>query len=396
MLHLNRGAAVFALALPFVVRGSELDPTPIIAPATPAEPAMDTSSVTQPVERAFLATHPLFQYQYTYAEGVLSSPGQSQNTSIQTASVGLHWNLGSDLTFHYTPTWTFYSNRAFRNIVGHDAGVVAEGALDQWNVRGSYQYLKEATPLVETGQQTNQETNTAMVQTQRALTPDTTLELGLEQYLRSAKGFSTYRDWSTEDWLHHALTPVTSVSLGGAYGRVSVTNSPDMQYEQLNGRVRWQPTDKIRADLRGGLEWREFLHSTSPNARTPIYGATVMYRPFETTSISLLGDRVVSPSYFPGQIDRSSSWQVQLSQRLLGRVMMDLSYIHRTASYSADVASVITTRHDDGDGIRLNLGTSFRERGSIAAFYEYRRNRSSQADFGFGGSQFGFTVSYHY
>jgi hypothetical protein len=395
-LHLRRFATAIAVAALFsTVRADELDPSIDVAPEGSGGPPAG-AAVLRPIERLFGATHPLFRYVYTHAESVLSGPAEPQSTSIHEASVALRWNLGDDVTFGYSPTWTIYSNPAFENNVSHAASARVRHGFVDWNVEASDRYSWTSIPLIETGQQTTESTNTVLIGAQRTLGSRTTLELSAGESTRSAQSFTGFADWSTNDWVHYEFSSHFSASVGFGFGYVDMEDGPDMSYRRLNGRIRWRLTEKIKLDARAGYESRKFIRSTTNDSRSPIYGLSLSYLPSELTSVSVQADRRLTPSYFPGEVDRIASWQVDVRQRLLGRFYASVAFVHRTATHHLGLAGAVDTREDNGRSWQGRLTATPRPNSSLSVFYQTKRNRSSDSGFGFDGDAFGAEFNFRY
>ena len=119
----------------------------------------------------------------------------------------------------------------------------------------------------------------------------------MNQNFVSADQFSSYKEWSTLDWLNYQFWPQLNAAIGVGGGYDNEDASPDMTFEQLQGRVNWRATDKISFQLHGGVEDRQILSGGAGDLINPVFDATIQYQPFEHTKISLTGQRVVSASY---------------------------------------------------------------------------------------------------
>lgn len=394
---LVRAAAIGASALLATAHGDELDPPSIAtADSTSTAGTVSTSDVLRPIERTFMATHPLFLYRFTKADGMLTAPGTPQSTSMHYVSVRLNWNLGQYVTVRYVPGWTYYSNSAFDKHVDHEVTIRAQLSYHDWYFRGYHRYSRASATLIETGRQTTQDINTTTVEAQRPLGQRTTLELGLAQDARSADNFSDHLGWSTNNWLHYQLSDALMASAGFSYGYVRVEDSADMSYEALRTRIRWHFTDKIQVDVRAGLENRAFRDTDLPDTRTPIYGANIVYQILETTSLSITGDRTVAPSLFESQVMRTTNWRFGLNQRLLERFNLTIAVVRRTSTYDSADDIAIPSRRDSGRLFQARLGTHFHTNGTIALVYANRKNSSTDTRFGFSGDQYGVELSYRY
>ncbi len=383
--------AACLVAPPFVL-ADELDPVTSIESNAPSASA-PVVHVLRPLEWILRSAHPELNYTYVRAEGVLSAPGAEETTTIQTVSLSTFFNLGQFITFRYRPSWTYYSSDAFDNSFGHEAGLQFQRSFGEWNVRASHRYSDTSTPLVETGTQTSQTLHMTNLQGQRRLGARTTLELGLRHATRRADGFASSEDWSTQEWLHYQLTDKVGVAGGFLLGYASLDGGNDMNYRQINGRVRWRPTSKLWLDANAGVETREFMESSVDNANNPVYGATLTYQPFDHTTLTIEGDQALASSYFQNQIHRSNNWQARLSQRLFGRYQLGLSYRQRNASYSATADFIAVSRQDEGRTWRIDLGTAFYNRGAITLFLQDKRNVSTDPRFAFDGQQFGLQLN---
>lgn len=374
---------------------SELDPVPM-ADVELSSTSSVAGAVAQPIQRTILATRPAFSYTFMHVEGVLAEPGIERSTSVHSAAISLHWNLGEFIVLRYRPSWTHYSTGEFEDNLGHEASALWQRRFADWNTRASHTYRRASLPLVETGRQTQLNTHVTTVEAQRPFGARSTLELGVRQHLRDADSFSSNKEWSTEDWLHYQLTPSIAASAGVKFGYVQVDESPDMNFRQLRGRIRWVLTQKIHLDAQAGMERREFSGPGVENADTPVFGGSLVYRIFETTTLSLNADRSVAPSYFQNQVNRSVTWQAGLAQRLLGRFHLEAYYVRREASFHAAATGLVVRREDDGESVQLRIRTDVFNRGTLAVFYQHRTNDSTDALYDFSGNQWGLEFGFRY
>jgi hypothetical protein len=128
----------------------------------------------------------------------------------------------------------------------------------------------------------------------------------------------------------------------------------------------------------------------------PVFDASIQYRPFEQTKISLTAQRVVSASYLQNnQVTENARVSAGLNQRLLGRFFLDLSGGYQAAKYISQDSS-ISNRNDDYDYLNVQLSCAFLKRGLIAVFCQINRDDSSQAGYSFTSRQVGFQIGYSY
>jgi len=182
------------------------------------------------------------------------------------------------------------------------------------------------------------------------------------------------------------------ISVGAGY--TDVNRGSDMTYEQLNGHLSWQPTDKLSASVSAGGEMRQFLDTDARSLINPTFGATILYRPVEVTTISLSASRGVSASYFTDQVTESTTLGIGVQQRILKHFQLGISGGYHTATYVSSNPGLATTRDDSGFSYGVSLGFGFLKRANFSAFYNYSENSSSESNFAFGSTQVGFSVGY--
>ena len=73
------------------------------------------------------------------------------------------------------------------------------------------------------------------------------------------------------DWLDYQFMPRLGAGLGLGGGYVDVSQGGSMAYEQGQGRVIWQATDKMGLSVSGGFEDRQFVNSTQSALVNPIF-----------------------------------------------------------------------------------------------------------------------------
>ncbi|MGA2179002.1 MAG: outer membrane beta-barrel protein [Verrucomicrobiota bacterium] len=351
---------------------------------------------TQPFKWGALILRPHPYYQFLYADGVQVNTNQTVNTTIQQISPGALLEMGSHWTLDYSPLWTVYSNNKLQNTFGQAVKLVGGTAYNDWVFGISQGYTDSSSPSVETATQTRQKTYNTAVNAAYTMNNKMSLDLAANQNFVSADQFSSYQEWSTLDWLNYQFWPRLNAAVGVGGGYDNEDASPDMTFEQLQGRVNWRATDKISFQLHGGGEDRQFLSGGAADLINPVFGASIQYQPFEQTKISLTGERVVSPSYLQNnQVMESTGFSADLNQRLLGKLFLDLRGGYQTVKYISSNSSV-SNRKDDYDYLHAQLSCAFLKRGTIAVFYQISRDDSSQAGYTFTSHQVGFQIGYSY
>ena len=341
-----------------------------------------------------LRPHPY--YQFTYASGILATTNQPVDTTIQQISPGFLIDAGSHLTLDYTPTWTLYSNKNFKNTFDNAVKFTWGGAYNDWVFGASQSYASVSAPTVQTGTQTSQENYLTTASASYSFNSKMSLDLGAAQNFNFADQFQSSREWSTLDWLNYQFWPRLSVAAGVGFGYDDVQSSPNMLFEQYQARIQWRATDKISFRLHGGVEDRQFLSGGESDLISPVFDGTIQYQPFEVTKLSVTAQRSVTPSFFQNQTAENTSFSGDLNQRLLKNFYLDLNGGYQITKYTASASSVAVNRNDDYYFLNVKISWAFLKRGTIGVFYQLGDNSSSASGFGFNTRQYGFQISYSY
>jgi hypothetical protein len=372
----------------------------------PAASFLNMLEGINPYQWGPVSFRPSLSYSFLYGTGIQSSPGNQQASVVQTVSPNFLFVVGSHWTLDYTPSWTFYSSRQFKDSLNHAATLSWGASYEDWVLGFSQGYTLSTTPLIETGAQTEQESYSTAIHASYQFNTKISLDMGLSQNLNYVGngGSSTNlfgnlansKAWSTMEWLNYQFWPRFSAGIGVGGGYTIQDGSPDSINEQYQTRVNWRATDKISFQVSGGLEDQQYLSGGASALVTPIFGGTIQYQPFEQTQLSLSANRSVSPSYFQSQNTETTSFNAGLNQRLLQKFNLGLSGGYAKAKYLATTSGASTGRTDDTYSFSASLSHSLTKRGTISASYSYSNSRSSVPGFTFSSNQIGVQVGYQF
>lgn len=380
----------------------------VFAPGAPA-PAGEN----QPFKAGPITVRPSISYQFSYGNGIQSSPGAQQNTIVQQLSPGVVFEAGSHWTLAYTPTFSFYSSSAFRNTINQYAQLQWGTTWRDWFMGASQSYSYTDDPQIQTAGQTKQQTYSTALSANYSLSQKLSLNLGLNQtfndYGQSSStnlslGLVNSRSWSTMNWINDQFWPRFSAGIGLGLGYNQQQDSPDSTFQQYQAQLSWRVTEKISFQLSGGLQDQEYLSGGEKGLLAPIFGGTAQYQPFDQTRVSVSANRTVTPAAFENQNIESTSITGDFHQRLFGGVSLDLNGGFSWDSYTATAAVAAgTSRNDDVYTFNARLSCPFPKRGTASIFYQYSETSSTQNGFAVGstafsysGNQVGFAISYSY
>jgi len=375
--------------VPQAVREYQTNEMEVFAP-----PEMAAPVPASPFQLGPVSLRPHVFYQFISGTGIPSASNHV-STLIQEIAPGMLFDIGRHWSVDYTPTLRYYSNRQFRDTLDHSVVLAGGTTYQDWILGLTQSYNSSSTPLVETGTQTDRQSWLTGLKASYRFNREMTMDLALDQNIESADSFTSYREWSTLDWVNYQFGPRLDTSLGAGLGFVNEDEGCNMTYEQLQARVRWRATDKLSFQVHGGLEDRQFLGRNAGNLLNPVAGALIQYQPFESTRLSITMDRTVAVSYFQNEVTEGIEVMGDWNQRLLNRLYLDVSGGYHTDKYVGADASE-TGRRDDYYTVAVRLSCPFLKRGTTAVFYQYADNASTAASFTFSSSQVGFEVGWRF
>jgi hypothetical protein len=346
--------------------------------------------------------YPHFLYRFLYGDGIPAQANEKLATAINEVYPGMLFQVGSHWQLDYTPSLHYYSNSHFQDTTSQSVALNGVTTNQNWTLGLSQRYAEASQPLIETGAQTDLETYNTAITAAYHFNTKASLEMGLNQDFvfegqnASSEPLVDYKVWSTMDWFNYQFWPRLGAALGIGGGYVDFSAGSDISYEQLQGRISWQATDKVSLLASGGLDDRQFLSSTQPALLNPIFTVSGFYRPFEDTTLSLNASRAVSPSYLEGLIRESTMVSGSFRQRFFKKLSLDFSTGYSVISYEASSVGPNQTREDHDTFVEVRLSVPILKRGTAGVFYEAMENTSTVAQYQLSSTQIGFDLSYRY
>lgn len=350
-----------------------------------------------------LILHPRIGYGLSYGTGLQSQPGQARKSVINTVSagfgldVGRHWDLG------YTAGATFYSNPKFKNNVDHNVTVHGHTTYEDWSFNLAQSVAISSDPLVETAQQTDQQSYSTSLGIGYQINGDLSASLTLGQELNYSSGITngvgSSSDWTLSGGLNYQLGPGLSTGLGAGFGYNKVAQGTDNTYEDVSLNLSWAFARKLSLSLNGGAQIRQYLGSGQPSLLSPTFGVTLNYHPFVFTTLYLSASRSIGASFFQNQVTENTSVNLGLSQRLFTKYYLSLNGGYGLSAYQDSApggTAGITGRSDTRTFFSVSLNRSFLKRGTAALSYSKSQNSSNSNGYGYNSDQAGLSLSYSY
>jgi hypothetical protein len=355
-----------------------------------------TAVLGTPFQWGPVALSPHGVYEISYGNGVQAAPGLSATTAIQSISPGALLTVGHIWSLDYTPTWQLYSNRLFHDTLDENAVLIARNSFDDWGLSFSQSYNRSDEPLVETGRQTAEQDYATGLQASYELNDQLRLSLGLNQDILFASGAPDNYQWSEMDMLHYLIIPQLDAFIGPTFGYTVQDPGFASNYIQAQAGLTWRATDRLDISVQGGGDHQNYLATGGGSMNTSTFGATVDYKPWDTTTLTTSVNRGTQPSLTSGQIDESLSFSASLQQRLLGHFNMGATFGYGTNDYINIGPNLANVRSDQFETYGLTLGTTVFQRCTLSLQYQNSRNLSNAGGFGFSSYLYGFTIGYRY
>jgi hypothetical protein len=365
----------------------------LFATATTELPASST-----PFQWGSWDLRPHLSYGFTYGDGIQATPGHPMNTVIQDVAPGIFADLGTHWTVDYTPTWTFYSSHAFHNSLDHAANLAGATEYQGWVFQLTQSYATSHAPLVETGTQTGQQTDSTSLDAKHRLGSELSFEEIATETYESASGlFPSVNDWSSQEQLKYSPTPQFDASLGLVVGYTDVSGGTLMLYLRPQVTFEWRPSKKLTWDAHGGIENRRFLYRTMSALNSPVVGSSVRYQPFENTTLTGGVDRDQAYSFLEEQVNLTTSWSASAEQRLFQHLLAGGQVELQKNTVGASLFATGPAQTNKVESYSVRLGTvSLLRRARVTVSYEGTRNTSNLPGLDFTSHQVRFEVGYRY
>jgi hypothetical protein len=362
-------------------------------------PPLTQQPLSSPLQWGPLNVHAHLAYDVSYGNSLQASPGQLVNSVINQVAPGILFNLGSHWSLDYTPTLRFYSAPQLQDGVDQAVNFSGHTAYQDWTFGLFQGYSSSSQPLVETGSQTDQQVYSTALTAGYQMSSKMALDFSLNQNFRfvgqqlNSEPLTDSKEWSTMEWLNYQFQPTFSAGLGLGFTYDDLSIGSDMTSEQFQGRLNWRATEKVSFQVTGGLDYRQFLSSNTPELLSPIYSISAQYQMFETTSLSLAAGSSVSPSYFQDSVSDATTISAGLHQRLLRRLYLDISGGYSTTAYhvTTTVAGPANTSNYDMTSLNVRLNTTLLRRVNAALYFQ--ENFLSSTSGGAAASLYNYTTT---
>jgi hypothetical protein len=393
-------------------------PGATVAPETaaPAEEAVIADQAMIPPEpsRKLWRISPLFSASVLYDDNIFVTNTDRVADVIWTVSFGLAFQLGdfrggseNYLFVQWIGMPVFYTDNPDENSFNQRAALYAQY---RWNklvaqLESSFRIAREGNREVNTITTTQSFSN--ILRFQYDYSGKTSFDLQFAQDSSKSSdpsgrtsamptpdsGQTTNNQYATKAGMNYQMFPKTKIGFEVVGGITDQSTSPLQYYQQARLRLNYAATGKLNLQFSGGVEAREFEGSDRVRI-SPVFDLGLEYRPFDGTSLSVIGYRnIFGSSSLDGQDVTATGFEIGATQRFFQKFIAGISFGYENDRYSNNEIPSETDRVDNYLYVRPRLTYSFVDWFSANVFYEFRRNVSSQTISSFYNNRVGMEIA---
>lgn len=301
---------------------------------------------------------------------------------------------GTFLFVDYTAILLGFARTSSQNAFDHDGRLAARWEREKLTLGASARFESKSETNADIGGRVRRKTLSAAVTSAYQLTEKTALELAFFAIENDPEDFVRTTEWRVEAAAEYAVTPLVRLALGTALGRVDADGESDTTFERVFARARYALTEKVEAELRGGVEFRQSDGFAGDRA-TPIFELAVDWTPRAGTQLALEAyHRVETSMVLLDQDLTRTGGALIFRQALRGGCHFGLEGGAHLARYTATADE--GPREDQYFYLRPGLFYNFAPWGSAGVSIEYRRNHSDRSEFDFDNVQSGVEIALYY
>lgn len=341
---------------------------------------------------------PSITYSIQYGNAIPSAPGLRQKSTTHQVSPSVRVRLAEQWSLSYRPTFSWYSNEAFTDQVSHSATLKGTGMIRETDVGLSQTYSRSNDVLVETAQQTKQETWSTNGSIGHSLTERTRLVGSGNLQLRYTEAFTDSEAVQASVGLTHRFAEQLDLGVSAGAGYTTMNPGVDYTIQTLGLNVQWKPGTRLTIDSSIGFQITRFRVTNSSNRSSPTYNVSANYQIFEFTTLSLAANRSASASYFSSQLNDRSRVSISVNQRVLEKLSLSLSASSDKSDYLSSPTTFGSTfgRVDRGHSYQASLATTLVEKLSLSLTWQYNRYRSNRVGYTYNSSMIGASAGWHF
>lgn len=338
---------------------------------------------------------PSVNYTLQYGDGIPVLRGDREKSYIHQLSPSLTMTFAERASLRYSPTFTWYSSERLNDRVNHNASLGLASVVGTWSLGLAQSYSRRSAPLVETGQQTDQESWGTSLNAGTPLGSKTSVDLSFSRQSRNTARFTDVVNWSGFAWLRYNFSSALDIAAGAGGDYSEIDPGADISSGNMQGKINWKPGNRVQVGVSAGAKVNRFQGQGRGSIVNPVYRVELGYQVFDATSISLSAHRSVDASYYADELSQSSRYNLGLSQRLFGHYSLGLGVSYMKSDYTLRQPNQVRGgRLDERWSYSATIGTKIFTRTSLSAFMSYSENISASAVFNYSSTMIGLSIGW--
>jgi hypothetical protein len=294
----------------------------------------------------------------------------------------------------YTAILLGFAKTTSQNSFDQDGLLQGRWRGEKLTLAGTVHLESKSETNTEVGGRIRRKTLTAELAASYQKTEKTTVGVVVHERANDPQDFVQTVETSAEAFLDYAPTPLVRFGFSTGAGVVNVQAGADQVFERLLARASYSLTEKLEAELRGGVEFRQ-SSGLAGDQTNPIFELRATWTPAAATHVTVDAFRRVETSIErPEQNITFTGFEIRLHRQLRGGLHGFIEGGYEISDYSSTPTD--GGRNDGYYFIRPGLLYNFAEWGNATLSYEHRENDSSQGSTSFVDNQTSVQVSLSY
>jgi hypothetical protein len=268
----------------------------------PPPPSQPPGPPLSPYTFGSIAFHPRLSYQYLNSEGVPIKGGARANTEVHTIAAGVSADLSDHWSFDYGPSWVYYTGKALADSFEQSASLSGVYALQDWTFQLAQNYSSTNQTLVETAQQTKQDSWSTTLGSFYNFSPKLQFHSSVSLNTRQTSVGTDIRSWSVQTGINYRISPRLSLSLSPGFSYTEIADASDTYGESYTAQMNWHPVDKLTIGIGGGMRYTHSTSSTGRDLSKPQMNLSLGYHPVQPVPLDF-------PVLFQGSRDTKSAME---------------------------------------------------------------------------------------
>lgn len=349
----------------------------------------------QPLQWGRLQLQPSFNYGYSHVDGQPGRSGASaQSSNLHRFAPSLTLSQGEIWSLNYSPVWVRYTDSGFSNEANQNLKLngLFHGELASGSLFGTYGTSSRAE--LETRSQLDRTFWSGGGSAHVPINRYVALQGSLTFSDNDTRGRERTKSWLETISVNTQPLPKLTTDVGATLGQSSISPGFDQKSTRYFVSAVWSLARKVSASGSVGRSERKVEASGASRISGLTYDGNITYQPFTHTRVSASLSRDFGGSLVGSRLTEDERATVALSQRLLGRVNLSVSYSVGTSKYIDPLSGL--TREDDTERYSAMLSSALGKRLTASVFYRNLQNNSSERTFAVDSNEYGLSLTYRY